>query len=212
MAESVYKVIELVGTSSESWEKAATAAVELAALAQRHPSTRILWAVRRDEPHWEVQQDDPLPERANLIRQAQAIATGGSANVEMVTGVVVDALERRGQRVGVTFRDQQGENRSVEVDRVLSLTGFVGDHQLYRQLQIHECYATCGPMKLAASLLASSSDCLTQTSQGIEALTNPEPDFYILGSKSYGRNSSFLMRLGWQQVDDVFDFVTNGAA
>ncbi len=27
MAESVYKVIELVGTSSESWEKAATAAV-----------------------------------------------------------------------------------------------------------------------------------------------------------------------------------------
>ena len=63
-----------------------------------------------------------------------------------------------------------------------------------------------------ASLLASSSDCLTQTSQGIEALTNPEPDFYILGSKSYGRNSSFLMRLGWQQVDDVFDFVTNGAA
>ena len=31
MAESVYKVIELVGTSSESWEKAAAAAVELAA-------------------------------------------------------------------------------------------------------------------------------------------------------------------------------------
>ncbi len=30
MAESVYKVIELVGTSTESWEKAATAAVELA--------------------------------------------------------------------------------------------------------------------------------------------------------------------------------------
>lgn len=27
MAESVYKVIELVGTSDESWEKAATAAV-----------------------------------------------------------------------------------------------------------------------------------------------------------------------------------------
>ena len=30
MAESVYKVIELIGTSSESWEKAAAAAVELA--------------------------------------------------------------------------------------------------------------------------------------------------------------------------------------
>jgi flavin-binding protein dodecin len=30
MAESVYKVIELVGTSTESWEKAAVAAVERA--------------------------------------------------------------------------------------------------------------------------------------------------------------------------------------
>jgi dodecin len=31
MAESVYKVVELVGTSTESWEKAAKAAVERAA-------------------------------------------------------------------------------------------------------------------------------------------------------------------------------------
>jgi dodecin len=31
MAESVYKVIELVGTSTESWEKAAAAAIKRAA-------------------------------------------------------------------------------------------------------------------------------------------------------------------------------------
>lgn len=31
MAESVYKIIELVGVSTESWEKAAVAAVETAA-------------------------------------------------------------------------------------------------------------------------------------------------------------------------------------
>ncbi len=31
MAESVYKVVELVGTSTESWEKAASAAVATAA-------------------------------------------------------------------------------------------------------------------------------------------------------------------------------------
>jgi hypothetical protein len=35
MAESVYKVIELVGTSSESWEKAAAAAVQRAAKSLR---------------------------------------------------------------------------------------------------------------------------------------------------------------------------------
>ena len=35
MAESVYKVIELVGTSSESWEKAAAAAVQKASASLR---------------------------------------------------------------------------------------------------------------------------------------------------------------------------------
>ncbi len=35
MADSVYKIIELVGTSTESWEKAAAAAVEEAAKSVR---------------------------------------------------------------------------------------------------------------------------------------------------------------------------------
>ncbi|HMF87167.1 MAG TPA: dodecin family protein [Gemmatimonadaceae bacterium] len=35
MAESVYKVIELVGTSTESWEKAAAAAVKRASKSLR---------------------------------------------------------------------------------------------------------------------------------------------------------------------------------
>jgi flavin-binding protein dodecin len=35
MAESVYKIIELVGTSTESWEQAAAAAVETAAKSLR---------------------------------------------------------------------------------------------------------------------------------------------------------------------------------
>ena len=35
MSESVYKIVELVGTSAESWEKAAASAVETAALSLR---------------------------------------------------------------------------------------------------------------------------------------------------------------------------------
>jgi flavin-binding protein dodecin len=35
MAESVYKIIELVGTSTESWERAAAVAVETAAKSLR---------------------------------------------------------------------------------------------------------------------------------------------------------------------------------
>ena len=46
MAESVYKVIELVGTSDESWERAAAAAVELAGQTLRN--LRIAEVVEQD--------------------------------------------------------------------------------------------------------------------------------------------------------------------
>ncbi len=46
MSESVYKVIELVGTSTESWERAASAAVELASKSLR--DLRIAEVVQLD--------------------------------------------------------------------------------------------------------------------------------------------------------------------
>jgi len=46
MAESVYKVIELVGTSTDSWEKAATAAVDRASATLR--DLRIAEVVQLD--------------------------------------------------------------------------------------------------------------------------------------------------------------------
>ena len=46
MAESVYKFIELVGTSPESWEKAASVAVEMAARTLR--DLRIAEVVEQD--------------------------------------------------------------------------------------------------------------------------------------------------------------------
>ena len=46
MAESVYKVIELVGTSSESWERAAAVAIERAAMSLR--DLRVAEVVQQD--------------------------------------------------------------------------------------------------------------------------------------------------------------------
>ncbi len=200
------RTVLLVGAG----HSAQTAVVDLAELAGDGgrsggaEGTRVLWALRRERPSWPVDPEDPLPERARLTRRARALAEGASPAVEAIYGVVVERLERDGGRVRATLRGADGSRREIAVDRVLALTGSVGDHLLYRELQVHECYATSGPMKLAAALLGeSSADCLAQTSHGRETLVNPEPGFYILGAKSYGRNNTFLMRTGWQQVDEV---------
>ncbi len=184
---------------------AQTAARQLAAFARDAPGTEVVWAVRAPEPAWGAVADDPLPERAALNATARELAGGASPAIDVRPGRVTERLAGRDGRVAVTLRN--GGAEEVVVDRVLALNGSVGDFGLYRQLQVHECYATSGPMKLAAALLASAGgggDCLTQASHGAETLTNPEPGFFILGAKSYGRNSQFLLRVGWEQVDDVF--------
>jgi hypothetical protein len=64
-------------------------------------------------------------------------------------------------------------------------------------------------MKLAAKLLGeSTADCLAQTSHGSDVLRNPEPNFFILGSKSYGRRNDFLLRVGLEQVTEVMKLLS----
>ena len=61
MGESVYKVIELVGTSTESWEKAAKAAVDRAA-----ESLRELRVAEISELDMVIQDGDVTAYRAKV--------------------------------------------------------------------------------------------------------------------------------------------------
>ncbi len=184
---------------------AQTVARDFAELAAGRSDTRLLWVLRRDAPTWGAVPGDPLRERLELTEAAESLFHGASPSVEALPGLVVDAVGEGNGRVRAELRGTGGKRREVRVDEVVALTGGVGDHTLYRQLQVHECYATSGPMTLAAALLgAGGNDCLVQAGHGVEALRNPEPGFFLLGDKSYGRNSTFLLKVGWEQVSEVF--------
>ncbi|MEM8993151.1 MAG: FAD-dependent oxidoreductase [Acidobacteriota bacterium] len=189
---------------------AQTALHGFAELIGESPGTRVVWAVRHGAP--KPVDGDPLPGRYRLTSFAADVAARPPAGVEVRTQTTVDGLSLTDDgQIAVRLRSgHDAGTDTVKVDRILSLTGRIGDHQLYRQLQIHECYATSGPMKLAAALLSASGgggDCLTQTSHGPDTLRSPEPGFFILGSKSYGRRNDYLMRVGWQQVDEIFQLL-----
>ncbi|MGI8802719.1 MAG: flavoprotein [Solirubrobacteraceae bacterium] len=183
---------------------AQTAARDLARFARGAPGTTVEWAVRSPAPDWGAVDDDPLPERAALSRTTRELAAGASPAIELHPGRVTEALwDGADGRVAVALRNSEVIER--EFDRILALNGAVGDFAIYRQLQVQECYATCGPINLAAALLGESGgDCLAQGGHGVDTLRNPEPGFFILGAKSYGRDNRFLLSVGWQQVADVF--------
>ena len=65
-------------------------------------------------------------------------------------------------------------------------------------------------MKLAAALSGqASADCLDQQATGASSLITPEPNFYILGAKSYGRNSKFLISVGLEQIRELFTIIAD---
>jgi thioredoxin reductase len=164
----------------------------------------IVWITRHaGRAPYEVLPDDPLPERSRLGRLANHLASGADPRIEFRDSTVVDNLVDSESGIRVTLSGPKGRE-TIEVDRILAHTGFSPDNSLYRELQIHECYASFGTMRLAAALLEdTSSDCLAQTAKGAETLVNPEPGFFVLGAKSYGKNPRFLMRIGIAQVEDV---------
>ena len=70
-----------------------------------------------------------------------------------------------------------------------SVVNYAPDGGISRELQAQECPASQGPA----------------------ALKHPEPNFFVLGAKSYGRNSHFLLRTGFEQVREVFTLITGKA-
>ncbi len=194
---------------------AATSAVALAALAARHPRTRVIWVFRSTRrPLYAGVPGELLPARGALCAEASRLAAGRDPRFEACPGNVVESILVKGGRdrgrLEVSLRGG-GRRRRKIVDRIIANVGSTPDSSIHSELQVHLCYATCGPIKLAAALLGKGDDCLAQPATSADLLSHPEPGFYIIGSKSYGRNATFLLRAGLEQVDAVFAGLARGA-
>lgn len=201
------KTVLLVGAGYS----AGTVVVALSKLVREIPNTRVVWA-RRDRREQPLPRfpSDPLRLRDEIAAQANAIASVPPESVVVLSGATVERIEPSDGRLRVSFLDamhpQEPPPPPATVDSILALVGYRPDNGISRELQMHVCYASEGPMKLAAALLGTSGggDCLAQPSFGSASLVNPEPGFFVLGHKSYGRRSDFLLKAGREQVRDLF--------
>ncbi|MCA9069518.1 MAG: NAD(P)-binding domain-containing protein, partial [Planctomycetaceae bacterium] len=177
---------------------AATAIVALGELAKTHPQTKAIWLTRSESelPITPIPEDS-LPERKRLTTLANQLALSDEGPIEWWQGRVVHSIfHGADHRWHITITNHSDQSVRVVANEVLALVGYRPDRALYEELQVHECYASQGPMKLAAALIGdTSTDCLAQTGHGRETLKNPEPGFFILGAKSYGRNPRYLIKL-----------------
>lgn len=223
-----YRLPEVLGRERERYAgkttllagdgySAATTLFSILELAEDEPGTRVIWLTNHvRNPRYEVIEADPLPRRAKLIQDANRVAEEGHEALEQIPGAFVEEISAAGEAADMRFKVQLSgdEEREVAVDRIVANIGFSPDDSIYSELQVHECYASRAPMKLAAALLAADGgggDCLAVPSLGPDTLKNPEPGFFILGSKSYGKGFNFLLKNGYDQVRDAFTLITGRA-
>lgn len=204
---------------------AATSALALHELARHAPGTRTTWVTRSGgaEPIRRF-ENDRLIERNALAEAANRIAEDKDSAVQHVSGTWVARIERaastgetdtrRTEFCDALFRvELRGAGaRTLEIDRIIANVGYRPDVSLFEELQVPICYATEGPLELAAALAGDdAADCLDQAAHGAETLSCGEPNFYILGAKSRGRASNFLLSVGLQQIREVFTLIGESA-
>jgi hypothetical protein len=179
-------------------DSAATNLVALAELAGQAPDTWITWVTRRNADDagatpLAVLDDDPLVERARLARLANQLAGDDSNHVSHLGGTMVEAVSWHADLARFAVRLAGRQAGEMEFDRVIANVGYRPDERIYSELQIDHCPTTGAPR-------AAGHD---PTSQ-IPALVLREPDFYVLGAKSLGRDSRFLISDGLAQIRALF--------
>jgi len=202
------------------------------------PQTRVTWVVRRDvPPHgapYTLAPDESSPQRDELHRRANEMAN--DARVDFRPRTVIDAIEYSNGSFRVALNTvEQGEvqSREISCDNIACHTGFRPDTSLWRELQIVEHPATGGPFSLGEVLLTANRRAGVGLSTGYaerqttdlkdseppiekvgderndeRLLRQNEPNFYVVGIKSYGRDAGFLMQNGFRQVRDVYKIIT----
>ncbi|CAF1422831.1 unnamed protein product [Adineta ricciae] len=185
----------------------------VAQLKKHYPDTQLFWVIKQsiDYLPYCSNINDPLEQRRHLDDTVNQMYTDGVTFNEIYTNTVVTEFILTSSSTAVDVKLESTTSRHLRnIDHVIVNTGLQPDRSLYANLNVHECPLTKGPIALAAKLLSSTNnDCLNQISHGTSSLMTTENNFFIVGNKSYGSHKNFLMKIGFEQVDLVFQIINN---
>ncbi|MFB6689166.1 NAD(P)-binding domain-containing protein [Streptomyces virginiae] len=186
-----------------SGASAFTALAYLADLAKSEDGrgTHATWILRRgiSGSTFGGGEADQLPARGALGLAAKTAVDGGYADA--VTGFRTDTVETTADgRVALVGEDGR---RLDPVDEVIVLTGFRPDLSFLDELRLGLDERLLAPVELAPLIDPNQHSCGTVYPHGVNELSHPEKDVYLVGMKSYGRAPTFLAMTGYEQVRSI---------
>ncbi|GHO63640.1 flavoprotein [Ktedonobacter sp. SOSP1-52] len=187
-----------------SGHSAFNALLELDALAREEPATQLFWAIRRKEAGqlYGGGESDALAERGQLGARIRRLIE--SDQLRLVRNVQIQKLYKTEQGISLAGYEEE----LPPVDEIIATTGFRPDLSLVNELRLALDPAVESPAVLAPLIDPNVHSCGTVPPHGVDELTHPEANFYIVGMKSYGRAPTFLMLTGYEQVRSIVAALT----
>jgi thioredoxin reductase len=159
------------------------------------PGTTVHWILRARTPDraYGGGAGDALPARGYLGIAVKNLAQQGKINVHpgfFIHRITAEAL-------------WSTDGVKVEADLVVNATGSRPDHTFAEELRLDLDPILGSTRALAPLIDPNQHSCGTVPPHGAAQLAHPEPGFYIVGAKSYGRAPTFLLATGYEQTRSV---------
>jgi thioredoxin reductase len=177
--------------------------LDLVKLASEVPGTKAIWVVRGTNMNkiYGGGDADQLEARGALGMRLEKLVEAGQ--IQLVTGFATHSVAEKNGGVQLVGRTAAGELALAPVDRTIVSTGQRPDLNITRELRLEldpwlESTKALGPM-----IDPNEHSCGSVPPHGHRELSHPEPGFYTIGVKSYGRAPTFLLLTGYEQARSV---------
>lgn len=176
---------------------------ELEKIKDRFPATEICWILRKQniKDVYGGQADDQLTARGELGIKIEQLVV--SEKVNIYTPFRIEEI--RAMESKVALIGYQNERRAIipNIDEVISNTGSRPDFSFLNEIRLSVSSSVESSAAIADLIDPNLHSCGSVRPHGELELKHIEKDFYIVGSKSYGRAPTFLMATGYEQVRSV---------
>ena len=173
--------------------------LDLVRLGQEESAGELYWVVRgRNMARiYGGGEADELVARGKLGQHLKSLVE--SRRIHLVTGFATDSVERKGEGLVLS----SGTQTLPPVDEIIAATGQRPDLTMTRELRLEldpglESVKALGPL-----IDPNLHSCGSVPPHGHRETSHPEPGFYTIGVKSYGRAPTFLLLTGYEQARSV---------
>ncbi|TYP72382.1 NAD(P)-binding domain-containing protein [Paenibacillus methanolicus] len=169
------------------------------------PATTIHWALRKNAvtDAFGGGENDGLPARGELGTRANQYVQSG--NVLVHAPFLIHRLTKDLATNKITLHGTKSDRDYAidKIDEVIVAAGSRPDFSFLRELRYAADSVVESVPQLAELIDPNLHSCGTVRPHGEAELRQPEKNFYLVGSKSYGRAPTFLLATGYEQVRSV---------